>query len=87
MPNIFTPNNDGVNDYFHPKELKGINDATLRIYNRWGKILIETNNLSSGWDGKYNNEACTDGTYFWTIQYSTLINESKNLTGFVTLTK
>jgi gliding motility-associated-like protein len=87
MPNVFTPNNDGVNDYFHIKELKGINQATLRIYNRWGQKLIEKNDILSGWDGKYNGEYCTDGTYFWIIQYTTMNNESKTKTGFLTLAK
>ena len=87
MPNVFTPNNDGNNDYFHLNELNGINQVTLRIYNRWGQKLIETNDILSGWDGKYNNEDCPDGTYFWIMQYTTMNNESKTLTGFLTLAK
>jgi gliding motility-associated-like protein len=87
MPNVFTPNNDGVNDYFYPIELKGITHVTLGIYNRWGQKLIETNNILTGWDGKYNGQVCTDGTYFWIIRYTTITNESKVLTGFLTLIK
>jgi len=87
MPNVFSPNNDGVNDYFYPKEINGINQATLIIYNRWGAKLFETNNILTGWDGKYNGKDCSDGTYFWIIQYTTITNESKTLNGSLTLLK
>jgi gliding motility-associated-like protein len=87
MPNVFTPNNDGVNDYFCPIELKGTNHAILVIYNRWGQKIIETNNILTGWDGKYNGQVCTNGTYFWNVRYNTNTNESKVLRGFLTLIK
>lgn len=87
MPNVFTLNNDGTNDYFHPVKLKGIDQASLKIYNRWGQKLFETSNILTGWDGKYYGQECTEGTYFWIIQYATITNESKTLTGFLTLIK
>ncbi|MBI2281416.1 MAG: gliding motility-associated C-terminal domain-containing protein, partial [Bacteroidetes bacterium] len=85
MPNVFSPNNDGSNDYFIPKEIYGINQATLIIYNRWGLSLFETNNLLKGWDGKYDNNNCSDGTYYWIIQYTTIMNETYTMKGFLTL--
>ncbi len=87
MPNVFTPNGDGINESFVPIEMKGIQQATLQIYNRWGQQLVETNDLVTGWDGKCNTVDCTSGTYFWIVQYSTITNESKTLKGFLTLIK
>jgi len=87
MPNVFTPNGDGVNESFVPIEMKGIQQATLQIFNRWGQKLVETNDLVTGWDGKCNTVDCTSGTYFWIVQYSTITNESKTLKGFLTLIK
>ena len=85
MPNIFTPNNDGINDYFCPIEMDAITYATLIIYNRWGLKLFETNNLLTGWDGKYDGRDCSDGTYYWIVKYSGKENNEKVKNGFLTL--
>lgn len=87
MPNIFTPNNDGLNDLFIPLKLKQITDATLEIYNRWGQKLIETSNMQTGWDGKHNGNDCNPGVYYWVVRYTTRANETETLTGFLTLLK
>ncbi len=64
---------------------KGINEGTLGIYNRWGQKMVETTNLTSGWDGKSDGNDCMAGTYFWIINFTTIDNEAKTLTGFLTL--
>lgn len=87
LPNIFTPNNDGTNDNFIPIKYNGISKANLNIYNRWGEKLFYTDNLLLGWNGNYNENICSERTYFWVVQYTTITNESKNLKGFVTLEK
>ncbi len=71
MPNSFTPNNDGLNDVFKPVT----NRTTLQpylflIYNRWGgQLIFESTDPNTGWDGKFNGEACAAGTYIYTLQY------------------
>lgn len=85
LPNSFTPNGDGFNDKFIPKQLQGIANASLRILNRWGSEIFFTENLSQGWDGTFNNKSCTDGTYFWTIEYSNTAGEKIGKAGFLTL--
>jgi gliding motility-associated-like protein len=87
LPNVFTPNNDGVNDNFIPSKYKGISKANLIIYNRWGEKLFYTDNLILGWNGSYKDNNCSDGTYFWIVQYTTIMNESKELKGVLTLIK
>jgi gliding motility-associated-like protein len=87
MPNVFTPNNDGKNDDFVPAKLQGIISAELLIYNRWGEQLLSTRDLLAGWDGLFKGKTCPDGIYYWTLNYTTTLNESKELKGFVQLVK
>ncbi len=63
-PNTFTPNNDGINDFFTLKGV-GIEQATLYIFNRWGELLFETNDLTKGWDGTYQGQDVQSGVYVW----------------------
>jgi len=87
MPNVFTPNSDGNNDTFHPLINIGISISVLTIYNRWGQKLFETNDINKGWDGKYHENECPDGTYFWILNYKTPKNDSNTEKGFLTLFK
>ncbi len=69
IPNVFTPNNDGINDYY---ELDGNADCKVKkmiIFNRWGqKIMESTTNIK--WDGKNNNQNCPEGTYILYLEYN-----------------
>ena len=68
IPTAFTPNNDGLNDYFHPVGLIFQNIVDFRVYNRWGQQVFYTNSASSpGWDGKLNGVPQDMDTYFYTI--------------------
>ena len=87
MPNVFTPNNDGVNDNFVPIKYKGISNANLVIYNRWGQKVFNTDDFMLGWNGTYKDNNCAAGTYFWIVQYTTILNETKELKGHLTLIK
>lgn len=87
MPNVFTPNYDGLNDIFVPAKYRGIAKATIRIFNRWGEEVFFSEDLMTGWNGTYKDNTCSDGTYFWIVQYTTSMNETKELKGFLMLTK
>ncbi len=70
IPNIFTPNGDGVNDYFYPRQFlsSGLTGFKMDIYNRWGQLIFTTNSVDGrGWDGKFNGEAQTEGVYVYII--------------------
>ncbi|KXK43364.1 MAG: PKD domain-containing protein [Bacteroidetes bacterium OLB11] len=70
IPNAFSPDGDGLNDYFLPRDLlaSGLTVFQMNIYNRWGQLLYSTNNLDGlGWDGKYNGTPQPIGTYIYTI--------------------
>lgn len=65
MPNAFSPNNDGDNDYYAPKSYQSIIEFAATIYNRWGQKIYEWNDVSSkGWDGKFHGSDVKEGTYF-----------------------
>ena len=60
IPNVITPNGDGINDYLKFKNLEVYSRNTLSIYNRWGKKIYEQDNYKNDWNGGSH----TDGTYF-----------------------
>lgn len=70
MPTAFSPNNDGINDIYRiPRSmLVGIN--YFAIYNRFGNVVFETRDGSSGWDGTYLGNLQASGTYVWLVRYT-----------------
>jgi gliding motility-associated-like protein len=69
-PTAFTPNSDGLNDSFHPKCQSFLSSYQIRIYNRWGQQVFESNALDISWDGNYNGTPCPGELYTYYISYS-----------------
>lgn len=94
-PNIFSPNEDGINDYFNilsdPSVVSNI--ELLTIFDRWGNKVFEASNLLSsglenGWDGRFNDKAAQPGVYTWVakVRYvSRPDGEAEKIKGNVTL--
>lgn len=88
-PNTFTPNNDEFNQNWGIS-LKGgaINDYNLKIFNRWGGIIWETNDPSANWDGTYNGSIVKTGTYIWKASMRNENNDGKvEFNGYINLLK
>lgn len=70
LPNIFTPNGDGYNDYFIPFPYDFIEKIDLTIFSRWGNIVFKTNNPQINWDGKIQatKTDCSEGVYFYVCE-------------------
>jgi gliding motility-associated-like protein len=51
IPNIFTPNNDGINDFLQPITSLNISSLYIQIYNRWGEIVFYSSDINFKWDG------------------------------------
>ncbi len=67
IPNVFTPNDDNVNDVFTIKST-GVKEIQLQIFNRWGQLMYDFTGAKAAWDGiTSNGEKATDGTYFYFI--------------------
>ena len=65
IPNVFTPNGDGVNDYFVITNLETCSSTQLKICDRNGKVVFETNSYHNEWDG----HGLSDGVYFYSFIY------------------
>jgi len=79
IPNVFTPNGDGSNDYFqvYAKSLKAFEGF---IMNRWGKVLYQWDDWTTenaGWDSKIGNDYASPGVYFYVIRYKGMYNEDE----------
>lgn len=90
VPNIFTPNGDGINDNFEFIVGKGIKEFEVSVFNRWGNKIIE--NITSGgtriWNGKdTDNNLCSPGSYFYKLLVTTVKGETINKHGIVELVK
>ncbi len=97
MPNIFTPNNDGVNEVFRPffkgeKELSLIpgdreffdymDEHHMQIYDRWGVLIFDSGDGIASWDGTRDGQEMTDGTYYYIVEILPSCGEQKEvLTG------
>ena len=70
MPNVFTPNGDGINDLLRildPEMLNTLTSFNLEIYNRWGDLVFSANDYKFTWDGVFENKDLSDGVYFYLI--------------------
>ncbi|MFZ4785304.1 MAG: PKD domain-containing protein, partial [Flavobacteriales bacterium] len=76
-PNSFTPNNDGMNDFWIP-EMTGIGDYHCRIYNRWGALIFETFDPTEKWLGntRSSDYFVPDGVYHYHIEANDLLGLS-----------
>jgi len=88
IPNSFTPNNDGNNDYFFPRQLlsRSVTTFHLVIYNRWGQTIFETSSIDGrGWDGKFNDKDQPEGVYVYLIDVLFANGVKEHYQGNVTL--
>ncbi len=88
IPNIFTPNGDGINDFWvisilRPQYFK------LDVYNRWGRTVYESDKVNHAWDGTNfrNGEPCPDGVYFYIGRIVGFDSAPYELTGTITLAR
>ena len=67
--NVFSPDNDGNNDYFIPINLDDYPSPYLVVYNRWGKIVYEKDNYQYDWDGTHykTGKELNEGVYFYVV--------------------
>ena len=91
VPNVFTPNADGLNDVFLPVFTPyGLDETSFRmqIFDRWGHLVYSTSDLTKGWDGSYQNKgelAMKQEVYIYTLRYKDLDGQLHEQTGYVSL--
>lgn len=69
VPNVITPNGDGVNDTWKVVSDCKIREFDLRIYNRWGLLVFHSSNVNISWDGTINGAPAADGIYFYELEF------------------
>jgi gliding motility-associated-like protein len=85
MPDAFTPDGDGNNDLFIVRGwgLKSLME--FKIYNRWGQLIFETDDIGTGWDGTYNRQPQSIDTYVYFVKAKTYSGAALEKKGVVTL--
>jgi gliding motility-associated-like protein len=91
VPNMFTPNGDGVNDLFGVIVVKGppesIKIHNFSIFNRWGKQIFNSQDVLNAWDGLHSGEPCPMDNYGWVLDVEFANGKREVLRGHVTLVR
>jgi len=83
IPQGFSPNGDGVNDFYVIRGITDYPNNTLTILNRWGNVVYKKNGYDNTWDGKtsegvrFGGDELPEGTYFFILEYGTELKPSK----------
>ncbi len=82
MPDAFTPNEDGVNDFFPENKYSNLSSPyNLKIYNRWGEQVYECNASNINWDGLYKNSLSPQDVYVYLVHYTGCDGKERILRG------
>ncbi|MEO6189547.1 MAG: gliding motility-associated C-terminal domain-containing protein, partial [Saprospiraceae bacterium] len=91
-PNVFSPNSDGINDYFYPYAVSNSykNIKLLKIYDRWGALIFSKENFQAnlereGWDGNFNSQPVNPGVFIYYLIIEWNSGETSQLQGEFTL--
>ncbi len=79
IPNAFTPNADGLNDYFGIISLCDISNFSIKIYNRWGQAVFTSNDVNFRWNGLQKADFAEIGTYYYYIEYNIMQKPDRQL--------
>lgn len=89
-PNAFTPNGDGLNEFFLPKGyFIGFRKFQFQIFNRWGQLIFESDDPNKGWDGRYpdSGQFAPAGSYAYRANLIDPRGKSFDFQGVVILIK
>ncbi len=86
IPNAFTPNSDGLNDFFGAVG-EGIDWFRMEIYDRWGELIFESSDVDVMWDGTYKGKPVQVGTYVYRVSARLNNNDEFSKDGTLSLVK
>jgi gliding motility-associated-like protein len=84
IPNTFTPNNDGINDYWDIKNLDTYPQSSVLVFDRYGQQVYQSTGYAKPWDGTNNGKSLPAGTYYYIID---LKDEQPKIAGWVLIVK
>uniref|UniRef100_UPI0013D3D9C1 gliding motility-associated C-terminal domain-containing protein n=1 Tax=Raoultella planticola TaxID=575 RepID=UPI0013D3D9C1 len=64
VPNVFSPNGDGINDTWKIKYLESYPGATVEVFDRYGQVVFKSQGYNKEWDGTYNGNPLPVATYY-----------------------
>jgi gliding motility-associated-like protein len=82
IPNVFSPNGDGINDTWIITNITYYPDAEVSVFNRYGQLVYQTQGAYKPWDGNYNGKKVPFGTYYYIIDTK---NNAKKKSGSITI--
>ncbi|THU39272.1 T9SS type B sorting domain-containing protein [Niastella caeni] len=82
VPNVFSPNGDGINDKWEIAGLRGVTNCSVEIFNRWGQSIYNSNGYSTPWDGSWKGKPVPIATYYYVIKTAT-----RNYNGWVAIVR
>lgn len=90
VPNAFSPDFNGYNDFFRPYSNCVLENYSMKIFNRWGAMVFESKDIDTGWDGRFNNKDVDEGVYVYLFEFE--VNQmgeniSKKMSGDITVLK
>jgi gliding motility-associated-like protein len=74
VPNAFSPNDDGINDYLQAYSDCPLTDFRMMVFDRWGGMIFESDSADKGWAGNYRGEPAGEGYYVWFMSFSVYEN-------------
>jgi gliding motility-associated-like protein len=80
IPTYFTPNDDGINDYFLLPDATYFNTSFIQVFNRYGKLIASGNGTTFTWDGRFNGKLLPPDDYWYVIEL-----DNKRITGHISL--
>ncbi len=98
VPNVFIPNPDGpnggdissatgqlINTVFYPVPNKPVSELEFQVYNRWGEVIFESQDVNIGWDGYVNGQMATQSVYIFRVDVKFTDGSEETIIGDVTL--
>jgi len=90
IPNVFSPNNDGLNDFFNviiteSKFIEAVNIINFKVHNRWRNLLYDNDNPDIGWDGNHKNELSPAEVYAYVVELEVTNCNNEVVKGNITL--
>ena len=86
IPNVFSPNGDGHNDLF-VVEGSGLNEFNIKVFDRWGQLIFESEDQNISWDGLHNGKQLNTAVFAYTLTFTDNLGDQQVMSGNVTLIK
>ncbi|NCC86953.1 MAG: T9SS type B sorting domain-containing protein [Clostridia bacterium] len=84
IPNTFSPNADGINDTWVINNIELYPDSFMKVFNKWGTIVFESQSYPESWDGTFNGNPLPAGTYYYILSFT---NSLETIKGTITIIK